>query len=667
MRTTERTEARILETNNVLIALSRLADEGLLRDFCGPVIALDDAPAGPPDLSHKTVYLCGDISRVRGLDLTAAARIFVIRELSRGYHDDRRAWPLVDLGQVPIRVHGLGVYYRRFFDPACDYFERIRREHTFQSLTESTKPGSAHRTGIYLTPVERDGEALHFRLLRCSTNLSGPTENFRATDRHIVDALNQEASFIFQDQAPLNHVLAQIYHNTPATAEQKQSKAKISAHADKTKDMPDNGIMAFCTFYDRLDKLGPMARDAFDLGHKAASGLTRLRFRLKGLVADHPGGSLPPQFSLTLYPNSVFFMPLSTNRLYTHEIQSPTLDAGLLPIRLGYVVRCSSAEAVHKHGRTFLKLDGSEVELEPPTSEGMAELRESYAEENKTRAFIDYGDKFLFSMNKGDYLAPEYAMKDEFRVYTFPATDTLFAELLASLRFEDLGKGRRGAVLIKADEAGGVPVVRTTTPYSAPAQRFRAVHEQLAALILKSASLAVRFNNALIESYTNAYTTMGGHSDQALDLADESSIAVFSCYEHPELANPPRRLVVESKGPGGEKFEIPLTHNSVVVLSVATNRRFRHKIVLDASKRAPENQWLGVTFRTSKTSVRLRDGHAYLPDDTPLTLATEEQRREFFRLRGRENDETDFTYPRITYTISESDLMPLEPLEAKAD
>ena len=220
---------------------------------------------------------------------------------------------------------------------------------------------------------------------------------------------------------------------------------------------------------------------------------------------------------------------------------------------------------------------------------------------------------------------------------------------------------------IKADEAGGVPVVRTTTPYSAPAQRFRAVHEQLAALIQKSASLAVRFNNALIESYTNAYTTMGGHSDQALDLADESSIAVFSCYEHPELANPPRRLVVESKGPGGEKFEIPLTHNSVVVLSVATNRRFRHKIVLDASKRAPENQWLGVTFRTSKTSVRLRDGHAYLPDDTRLTLATEEQRREFFRLRGRENDETDFTYPRITYTISESDLMPLEPLEAKAD
>jgi hypothetical protein len=29
-----------------------------------------------------------------------------------------------------------------------------------------------------------------------------------------------------------------------------------------------------------------------------------------------------------------------------------------------------------------------------------------YAEENNTPAFIDYGDRFLFSMNAGDYSAP---------------------------------------------------------------------------------------------------------------------------------------------------------------------------------------------------------------------------------------------------------------------
>jgi hypothetical protein len=408
MHTTERTEARILDANNILVAPSTLEDEGLIRDFCGSVITLDDLSSGLHSISQKTVYLCGDVSKIRGHNLNAAKRVFVIKELSHGYNEDEgKTWTLVDLGQVPILVHGVGVYYRRFFDLGSDHFNRICTEHTFQSLTESTKPGKAHRTGIYLTPVKQDNEELHFRLLRCSTNLSGPTENFRANDMRIVDALNQEAAFIFQNQAPLNHVLAQIYHNTPAADAQKQSKARISAHADKTKDMPVNGIMAFCTFYDQLDKLRPLTNDAFDYGYKGISGLTKLQFRLKEPVEERAGCALPPQFTLTLYPNSVFFMPLSTNRLYTHEIRSGALDAELLPTRLGYVVRCSRAEAVHKNGHTFLKMDGKLVKLEPPTLEGMDELRKLYAEENKTQAFIDYGDKFLFSMNTGDYIAPQ--------------------------------------------------------------------------------------------------------------------------------------------------------------------------------------------------------------------------------------------------------------------
>lgn len=407
MHKTEKSEARILDTNNILVACSKLEDESLIKDFCGSVIAADALSSDLSGVSGKTVYLCGDLSAIRGLDLSAAARVFVVGDLS---HGDGASWPRVSLGQLPMRVHGVGAYYRRFFDPGCDYFSRICTEHTFQSLTESTKPGKAHRTGIYLTPVRQDGEALHFRLLRCSTNLSGPTENFRASDRLIVDALNQEAGFLFQNQAPLNHVLAQIYRNTPAAAEQKQAKAKISAHADKTKDMPVNGIMAFCTFYDQLDKLRPLHQDGFDYGYKGTSGLTRLRFRLKDQIKEQSGGastgSLPAQFTLTLYPNSVFFMPLSTNRLYTHEIQSSTLDAELLPTRLGYVVRCSSTEAVHQSGHTFLKTGGTLVKLAPATLDGMTELRRLYAEENRTQDFIDYGEELLFSMNEGDYLAP---------------------------------------------------------------------------------------------------------------------------------------------------------------------------------------------------------------------------------------------------------------------
>jgi hypothetical protein len=405
----QETEARILNTNNILVASSALKNEGLIRDFFGSVIIIDDLSSRLPNLSQKTVYLCGDLSSINSHDLNGADRIFVIRELSQGYNEnnDGKTWTTVDLGQVPLDLHGLGVYYRRFFDLGFDPFKRICTEHRFQSLTESNKPGTAHRTGIYLTDVQQDNEALHFRLLRCSTNLSGPTENFRAIDQQIVDALNQEASSIFQNQAPLNHVLAQIYHNTPAAAEQKQSKAKISAHADKTKDMPVNGIMAFCTFYDQLDKLSPITKAPFDYGYKGVSGLTKLHFRLKESIAEHPGCKLPAQFTVTLYPNSVFFMPLSTNRLYTHEIRSSTLDAELLPTRLGYVVRCSSAEAVHQNGHTFLKRDGKLMQLEPPTPEGKEELRQLYAEENNTEAFIDYGDRFLFSLNMGDYSAPQ--------------------------------------------------------------------------------------------------------------------------------------------------------------------------------------------------------------------------------------------------------------------
>jgi hypothetical protein len=254
-------------------------------------------------------------------------------------------------------------------------------------------------------------------------------------------------------------------------------------------------------------------------------------------------------------------------------------------------------------------------------------------------------------------LPPESRISDEILSCVLPTEENLFAELSASARLEDVGKGRRGAVLTRIDEADGVPLVRTTTRYSNPAQRFQAVHERLAQQVQESAALSVGFNNALIETYTNAYTTMGSHSDQALDLADGSFIAVFSCYRHPE-SSPPRKLIFETKGPGGEKFEIPLAHNGIVAFSVDSNRRLKHKIVLDAPVQKTDNQWLGVTFRTSKTFVRFRDGHVYLPQGARLMSADDEQRREFYRLRRRENNETDFIYPLLTYTISESDLMP---------
>ncbi|MEM9539597.1 MAG: alpha-ketoglutarate-dependent dioxygenase AlkB [Cyanobacteria bacterium P01_E01_bin.42] len=255
-------------------------------------------------------------------------------------------------------------------------------------------------------------------------------------------------------------------------------------------------------------------------------------------------------------------------------------------------------------------------------------------------------------------MPPESKITDEIASYALAIAGNLFEELRASVRFEDVGKGRQGAVLLKRDETGCIPIVRTTTQYSTPAQQFQPVHDRLARQIQQTASLSVGFNNALIECYGNAYTKMGAHSDQALDLADESFIAIFSCYQYPESANPLRKLVIESKEPRGDRAKIPLAHNSIVVFSIKTNRRFKHKIVLDKSSQNRENQWLGITYRTSKTFVRFADECVYFADNTRLTLANDEEKQEFYNLRRQENKETDFIYPQIAYTISESDIMP---------
>lgn len=250
-------------------------------------------------------------------------------------------------------------------------------------------------------------------------------------------------------------------------------------------------------------------------------------------------------------------------------------------------------------------------------------------------------------------------ISDEIISRAVPAGGDLFAELSASTRWEDVGKGRQGAVLTRIDGAAdsGVPLVRTTTPYGSPAQPFGPVHERLARQVQEHVGLPIGFNNALIERYTNAYRTMGSHCDQALDLAYGTFIAVFSCYESPE-AGPLRKLVCESKESDAEQFEILLTHHSVVAFSVDANRRFRHKIVAETPVPAADNTWLGVTFRTSKTLLRFHGGHAYLPQGPRLSLADDDQRREFYALRRRENQETSFTYPVLTYTLSPSDLTP---------
>lgn len=373
-------EAAISLTHFLVCSDETLVEYGTdllyLRDnFCGHVVPSVDFVYDTDAL----VFLTGDLSTtVRGPHRSVAVREF---------SSNTDTFPSVSFKEVPVLVRRVGVYWRRAFDEP-DLFARITREHVFQRLTESNKPGQAFRTGLYITPVMQTSDALQFFLLRCSSNFSGPTENFGPTDWYIVDKANAMVREWFTKGAELNHVLAQVYHNRMEGA--KMKKATIKAHSDKTKDMPMNGVIAFCTFYDAQDV--------------DVSLLTRLRFKLKPCVPEPT--TLARSFDVTLHPNSMFVIPLSTNRLYTHEIVPSAAPVSKLPTRMGYVIRSSDTCATHLDGRTYIKAkDGSPVPLSLPTPDEVRQLKEQYRRENTTADKVDYGP-VSFSLNQGDFMRP---------------------------------------------------------------------------------------------------------------------------------------------------------------------------------------------------------------------------------------------------------------------
>ena len=71
----------------------------------------------------------------------------------------------------------------------------------------------------------------------------------------------------------------------------------------------------------------------------------------------------------------------------------------------------------------------------------------------------------------------------------------------------------------------------------------------------------------------------------------------------------------------------------------------------------PDNKWLGITFRKSKTFIQFQNNLPYFANGKPLKLADEVQQREFYKLRGQENKSLDFDYPSIAYTLSKSDTL----------
>lgn len=385
-------ENLLLKNKHTLITIGDFTNLGpiyeelvyIQNNFCGIVVKDIASLNVRPD---TIVYICGDIGTILPF-IPSSNQVYIIKELSYNYGDNI----FITIDQVPINVHNAGVYFRKLFKDE-NYFDNISTEHAFQNLTQSNKPGEAFRKGIYLTNVEKK-DAIRFNLLRCSTNLSGPPDNFRSTDFNIINTVNDIANNFFAEPVNMNHVLAQIYENKTiiSNAKQVERKARISAHSDKTKDMPRNGLIAFCTFY----------KDFVKSTYRNTSVLTKLCFKLKPMVKDP---TLIKEFSIALYPNSLFLIPLSTNRLYTHEIQPSVLPIDKIPTRLGYVIRCSNTKAVYKDGNVYIDNDNEHIKLEKITPEDRKSVTDLYYKENATDEIIEYKNLY-FSMNDGDYMEP---------------------------------------------------------------------------------------------------------------------------------------------------------------------------------------------------------------------------------------------------------------------
>ena len=253
---------------------------------------------------------------------------------------------------------------------------------------------------------------------------------------------------------------------------------------------------------------------------------------------------------------------------------------------------------------------------------------------------------------------------------TLPFEDNTFNELLNSIEFETLAKGRMGNHLVRVGERG-IPIVRTTSQYSIPAHNFSPIHLNVTEKIRHEAQNIqlpqLDFNNALIEVYDRNYTKMKYHSDQNLDLDPDSFIALFSAYENPDSLTDAalRKLKIKNKTTL-EESEILLEHHSVILFSLSTNTQFLHKIVPESTQKMKaeetNNRWLGITFRKSNTLIQFRDDVPVFPNGTPLKMANDEEKLEFFKLRGEENKGMHFSYPDMYYTLSGGDL--LKPKEA---
>ncbi len=256
-----------------------------------------------------------------------------------------------------------------------------------------------------------------------------------------------------------------------------------------------------------------------------------------------------------------------------------------------------------------------------------------------------------------------------FTKHIINCSSNIFDELQNATIYEPVINGRSGAIIVKLSNEN-IPLVRTTTVYQNPAQEFKPIHDNIIQKIQNVAVVNndnIQFNNALVEIYNNKYTKMAYHTDQTLDLSDNSYICLFTCYNTLNQMDKTnfRYLCIKNKKTN-EETEILLEHNTAILFTTETNKKFLHKIICkntNINNNCLDQKWLGITFRLSKTYIKFINELAYFANGNKqplLTFATDDEKKLFYIYKNLENSEINYCYLPITFTISKSDLMKIQ-------
>jgi hypothetical protein len=242
-----------------------------------------------------------------------------------------------------------------------------------------------------------------------------------------------------------------------------------------------------------------------------------------------------------------------------------------------------------------------------------------------------------------------------FDTYNIKNAKNYFTDLSNSIEFEDVGKGRKSRILVDPDQNRNVPLVRTTSQSEKSSQLFPLVIYEIIDEIRKTTkNQNLSFNNIWAEQYTTEYCKMGEHTDQMQDLATNSYICVFSCYNNPNTKSK-RKLMVKNKKEDTWK-SVTMEHNSIILFSTDTNKKHVHKIIMDGAK--SDDLWIGLTFRLSKTSISFVNNVPHISGQV-LKLATDDDKKLFFSERKTENSTIEHKWPSFNFTVNPGDLIPI--------